>query len=158
MNIFYLDNNQKLCAQYHMDKHVVKMILEYAQLLSTAHRILDNYQGEECYKKTHVNHPCALWVRQSSENYIWLYTLLYELLQEYTFRYNKVHSTSRLVNFLSKLPKNIIHDNFTEPPKCMEDEYKKDSVIGSYRNYYIQGKKHISKWKRGIPPWYKIEE
>ena len=44
MNIFYLDTNPALCAEYHCDKHVVKMIIEYAQMLSTAHRVID---GEE---------------------------------------------------------------------------------------------------------------
>ena len=49
MNIFYLDRHPKICAEYHCDKHTVKMIIEYAQLMSTAHRVLD---GEEYYDKT----------------------------------------------------------------------------------------------------------
>lgn len=97
MNIFYLHNDPTECAKLHADKHVVKMILEYAQLLSTAHRILDGHEVIEqtangrrikrwklesdldkvLYKSTHSNHPSAIWVRQNQQNYIWLSQLLY---------------------------------------------------------------------------------
>ena len=50
MNIFYLHNDPQIAAQMHCDKHVVKMILEYAQLLSTAHHELDGVPSIECYK------------------------------------------------------------------------------------------------------------
>ena len=70
MNIFYLDKNPDLSAQLHCDKHVVKMILEYAQMLSTAHRVLDNSQ--DVYKIAHKNHPCTIWVRENKSNYKWL--------------------------------------------------------------------------------------
>ena len=69
------------------------MILEYAQILSTAHRVLDNNNNEGLYKATHINHPSTIWARTTSENYKWLYDLFLSLLDEYTFRYNKFHST-----------------------------------------------------------------
>ena len=105
MNIFYLDRKPQPCAEMHLDKHVVKMIIEYAQLMSTAHRVLD---GEEYYDKTangrkikrwrmddvdyenglmkasHVNHPSGVWVRASEENYKWLDQMWLHLLDEYT--------------------------------------------------------------------------
>ena len=96
MNIFYLDHDHTTCAKYHNDKHCVKMILEYAQLLCTAHRELD---GDNCmhpdvlYKATHKNHPSAVWTRQCSRNYIWLYYLWRELCKEYTYRYGKEHAS-----------------------------------------------------------------
>ena len=89
MNIFYLHNDPQVCAAYHCDKHVVKMILEYAQLLSTAHHELDGVPSIECYKKTHVNHPCTKWVRESLQNYRWLMRLITGLNDEYRKRYNK---------------------------------------------------------------------
>jgi hypothetical protein len=96
MNIFYLDEDPKICAQYHCDKHVVKMIIEYAQLLSTAHRVLDGFEGygssksgnrqvkiwtihdsrdEILYKATHVNHPSNIWTRSSVKNYHYMFQL-----------------------------------------------------------------------------------
>ena len=84
MNIFYLDEDPVLAAQMHCDKHVVKMILESAQLLSTAHLLID---GDELaderglYKATHKNHPSSKWVRDSSENYEWLWNLFDQLLK-----------------------------------------------------------------------------
>lgn len=106
MNIFYLDESSALAAQYHCDKHVVKMILESAQLLSTAHRVLDGkkvfeeHRGKfkeryrmpgpletSLYEAAYVKHPCSLWARESFENYMWLYWLFIRLLDEYTYRY-----------------------------------------------------------------------
>jgi hypothetical protein len=175
MNIFYLDNNVKTCAEYHNDKHVVKMILEYAQLLSTAHRVLDGNEyidassgrrikrwrlGNESmenmlYKASHINHPSAIWVRQSNNNYNWLMCLLQDLLQEYTHRYGKIHATDRLVYWLRKPPTNIPVGYFTQPTPAMPDEYKVPDSIQSYRNYYIGAKKTMAKWKkRPIPEWW----
>jgi len=186
MNIFYLNNDPKLCAEMHLDKHVVKMILEYAQLLSTAHRVLDGtvstrlsksgrkqqyypLAGERdnfLYSATHVNHPSAVWVRHSYENYEWLYKLFIALLDEYTHRYGRIHATARLIDALYTppihIPKGI---GFTEPTPAMPNEvkvlrevatdrYEIDS-IKSYHKYYIHNKVHIAKWtKREIPLWY----
>jgi hypothetical protein len=179
MNIFYLDHDVNKCAEMHNDKHVVKMILEYAQLLSTAHRVLDGVElsglsesgrkrkfwtlGDSrdytLYKATHINHPSAVWVRQSAENYLWLANMLIALCEEYTYRYGKVHKTERdgLAHVLLKnIPHNIGNSGFTQPTPAMPDEVKiaGDSII-SYRNYYINNKSHLAKWKkRPVPLWY----
>lgn len=177
MNIFYLHPAPKICAQYHNDKHVVKMVIEYAQLMSTAHRVID---GVEYYdltkngrkikrwkldddrenalmKASHINHPSAVWTRAGKENYMWLYAMWYYLLKEYTHRYQKIHACSRLIYSLSFAPKKISLSEFTEPTPAMPDEVKVfgDSLV-SYRNYYIHNKKHLASWKiRGAPNWYK---
>jgi hypothetical protein len=177
MNIFYLDNNVKTCAEYHNDKHVVKMILEYAQLLSTAHRMLDGDEYVDAssgrrikrwrlenesmenilYKASHINHPSAVWVRQSNNNYNWLMCLFQDLLQEYTHRYGKIHATDRLVYWLRQPPANIPVGYFTQPTPAMPDEYKVPDSIQSYRNYYIGAKKTMAKWKnRPIPEWWSV--
>lgn len=177
MNIFFLSDDPFVAAQQHCDKHVVKMIVETAQLLSTAHRIND---GEECveltnngrrikryrlrderdavlYKSTHPNHPSAVWCRQSSENYKWLYTLFLALLQEYNHRYKKEHACIKLVRPLRKLPDRINTKPFAEPPPAMPDYCKvKGSAVESYRNYYVNEKKHFAKWtNRPVPNWFK---
>ena len=177
MNIFYLDHNVTKCAEYHNDKHVVKMILEYAQLLSTAHRVLDGTLSSRLsktgrkqswyglsdnresllYNATHINHPSAKWCRDSSDNYKWLYELFCATCDEYTFRYGKIHLTDqKLRHVLSHVPKNISNKPFEEPWRAMPDEVKiGNDSLASYRNYYINNKTHLASWKkREVPHWY----
>lgn len=178
MNIFYLDSNPKVCAQMHNDKHVVKMILEYAQLLSTAHRILDgklveglsksgrkakryelpDQRDQLLYTATHSNHPSAVWCRQTSTNYDWLYALFVETCNEYTHRYGKVHVTdNKLRHALSHRPKNIAKcDVWSDPTPAMPDTYKvAGSGVESYRNYYLGDKREMSRWtNREMPTWF----
>lgn len=155
MNIFYLHTHPILAAQYQVDKHVVKMILETAQLLCTAHHVLDNSTDERLYKKTHQNHPSAKWVRESEENYIWLYFHFIGLLTEYTLRYKKTHASQRLTDILINIPKNIPNIPMTKIPCAMPDEYKisNDPVI-NYREYYKHGKKDLHKWTNRMPPYW----
>jgi hypothetical protein len=84
MNIFYLDTNIQLCSEYHCDKHVVKMILEYAQILCT---VLHESGESAPYRPTHKNHPCVLWAGESIENWKWLRDLANALNTEYKFRF-----------------------------------------------------------------------
>ena len=177
MNIFYLDRDPELAAQYHCDKHVVKMILESAQLLSTAHRVLDGVpvQGKSVsglrnvkrwrldnefdsvyYSASHVNHPSAVWVRTSRQHYSWLHDLFANLLNEYTFRYGKIHKCEGLLKPLQRFPSNQSHAPFEEPPQCMPDDSKNilSSVI-AYRNYYKIHKASFAKWSvRPTPSWW----
>jgi len=168
MNIFYIDENPVQAAQWMVDKHVVKMILESAQLLSTAHRILDGtktkvnnktvytlYDEREpiMYKATHINHPSAIWTRTAVENYNWLVDHFFALCNEYTHRYNKKHKCFSMGYILQSPPKNLCDFDMTEMPKCMPDEYKDpNSVINSYRNYYRLGKKDLHRWTNRNPP------
>ena len=159
MNIFYLDRNPKIAAQMMCDKHVVKMILESAQMLSTAHRVLDgddraNETG--LYKMAHKNHPSTIWVRASSENYRWLWKHMDALLKEYTHRYGKHHATERLRNILYMPPLNIVHGvPLTDPPQCMPELCKGEDTVLAYQNYYIIEKSGFARWtKRGIPTWF----
>ena len=181
MNIFYLHNVPKICAQMHVDRHVTKMVLEYAQLLSTAHRVIDgtltdgfSASGRKkkiyvladdrdaiLYSATHINHPSAIWVRQSSTNYYWLFSLWKCLMKEYTYRYGKSHASERLHNYLYLCPTNIAEGPFTEPTPAMPDEVKvAGDSIKSYHNYYINNKKHLASWRgkinsRPVPDWFK---
>ena len=184
MNIFYLDKDPVKCAKMHVDKHVVKMIVEYAQLLSTAHRVLDgtesvelskngrkikryrfddNYKESTYYLACHINHPSAVWARQSSLNYRWLYELFVALCDEYTYRYNKRHATDEKLRVaLALTPTNIPGCAFTQPTPAM-NHYPECIVEGdslkSYHNYYIKAKKSFAKWtKRNTPNWYIFEK
>jgi len=180
MNIFWLDPNPVVNAQMHHDKHVVKMILEYAQLLSTAHRIID---GTECvrlsktgrkqkawcledhrdsvlYAATHINHPSAVWARADYHNYTRLYELFVATCDEYTHRYGKVHMTDTKLRKLLATPPNFKIDHrtrvLTDPTPAMPDECKvPGNVVGSYRKYYIDKKADMAKWTNREPPeWF----
>lgn len=179
MNIFYLDKDPKLAAQYHCDKHIVKMPLEAAQLMCTAHRVLDgalyirvsaggrnikewalpDYREDILYKTAHYNHPCAKWVRESKANYLWTYTLFKELCSEYTNRYSKMHMCwAKLAAVLDLPPDNIPNVPFTDPPQAM-DLYPQCKVPGdtvqAYRNYYKEIKSEIAEWSHSEKPyWY----
>lgn len=155
MNIFMLDRSPEMAASYHCDKHVVKMILEYAQLLSTAHRELDNIDDDKLYRKTHVNHPSGVWARESSSNYLWLYDLFMECCKEYTSRYNKVHLTQKkLEDRLSYLPNNIPQGDMTPMRLAMPDECKQDDPVAAYRGYYKTHKSDIAVWNHSTTPYW----
>lgn len=146
MNIFFLHNSPELCAKDLVDKHIVKMPLESAQMLSTAHRLLDGKQGlyvvpgkfkkngqpktkkswllpgesdsnpSTLYKVAHANHPSTVWTMKSAQNYCWHLELFKQMLKEYTRRYGKVHRCAKLLPELSKIPKNIPMGPSFTPP------------------------------------------
>jgi hypothetical protein len=151
MNIFYLDNDPEIAAHYHCDKHVVKMILETAQLLCTAHHELGS-GTDEMYKSTHKNHPSAVWVRASVEHYEWAYSLFVSLLEEYTSRYKKEHKTSRLVDVLKEIPYKLQSNGFIHPPQCMPDAYKHKDTVKAYISYYTNEKSAIAKYMYSDTP------
>ena len=137
MNIFYIHASPIISAKAMSDKHVVKMILESAQLLSTAHHKLGSPIASNLYKPTHVNHPSTVWVRESVKHYEWLYQHFIALCDEYTNRYHKVHATyTKLNEFLKISPIALQNNGFTEPPCAMPDVYKVKSSMLSYRKYY----------------------
>ena len=182
INIFVLDPNPYKAASMHCDKHVVKMILETAQMLSTAHRVLDGKKiviesyideyGIKHRKKTvwkltgdidntlyaaaHTNHPSTKWIRESNNNYMWAWCLMRGLCLEYTKRYGKIHFTeTKLLSILSNPPINIPIYYKTLQPLCMPDEYKCDDVVKSYRSFYIGAKKDFAVWKHSNQPdWW----
>ena len=153
MNIFYLHTKPDTAAEMHCDKHCVKMILEYAQLLSSAHRVLDEENAHpDLYKIAHKNHPSTIWTRSSKQHYDWLYRLFKMLSAEYSIRYSngkfKVHkSWDKLGKLLETAPKNIEDKGWEDPPQCMPDSRKDEDVVTAYRNYYIQEKKYFAEWK-----------
>ena len=152
MNIFFLDESPRLAARMQVDKHVVKMILESAQLLSTNIRIV---HGDEIgdllglYKKTHVNHPCTIWVRCDQANYNWLFEHFESLCDEYTYRFEKIHKSKALIDSLRKfVNSNVSSKTHTVPALCMPDVYKSEDYVKSYREYYSVEKKHLHKWTK----------
>jgi hypothetical protein len=159
MNIFFLDENPKLSAKYHVDKHVVKMILETAQLLCGVHHATDQVTDQVPYKLSHKNHPCAIWARESLSNYLYLCELGLELGKEYTYRYGKRHKSIEVIEWCIVNKPNIPDIGFTKPAMAMPDEFKVDSVVESYRNYYMGAKSDLASWKnREKPFWFGKKE
>lgn len=157
MNIFILDLDLTKCAKSHVDRHVVKMPLESAQMLSTAVRLSGIDAG---YKITHQNHPCSIWVRSSLGNWLWLRDLAYELNEEWRYRYNHSNDCKSYETIKSLPLPNIDDIGLTKFPICMDDESKiSDDPVLSYRNYYNTQKSHIFSWKnREIPDWVRTNE
>lgn len=163
MNIFMLSRCPIASAKAMTDRHISKMVVETAQLLSTAHHILD---GDDAiggiYKSTHKNHPSAVWARETTGNYDWLYSHFVALCREYTHRYGKTHLTqTKMERILYYHPKNLKGGSQTPIPQCMPDIYKQADAVQAYRAYY-QGpeKAHIMKWAkaRPAPGWFDTAE
>lgn len=183
MNIFILENDPVLSAQLQCDKHVVKMIVESAQMLSTAHRMCDgyietrpsksgkrmvkyyvhpdSYLEEHLYKAVHHYHPCTVWTMESASNYIWHYNHFVALLDEYEYRYGKIHGTHKLTDALSKLPQNL-PDIGQTPFKLAMADYPECIALGdpveAYRAFYQtkQDRFKMAWTKRDIPEWFNV--
>ena len=139
-----MHEDPRKAAEYQYNKHVVKMILESAQMLCTAHHHYGNGDNVP-YKKAHYNHPSTIWVRDNIENYAWLYRHMLALGEEYTKRYGKTHLTiTKGKEALGKAPPNMPWFGFTQPPQCMPDEYKDECSVKAYWNYYINDKHRVA--------------
>jgi hypothetical protein len=136
MNIFVLDEDPEIAARMHCDKHVVKMVLETAQLLCTAIDVHTEGKVKPLYRTTHKNHPCAVWVRESIENFLWTAELGLRLAEEYTHRYGKRHKSENVIRWCLDNCPNFPHIPMTERPLCMPDDCKIGNVVTSYRVYY----------------------
>lgn len=166
MNLFILSLIQKEIAEYMMDKHVSKILLEAVQMLCSAKRIIDPEDpvNEFLYKLAHKNHPVTIWCRKSLTNFVWTLDLVDELHKEWKYRYghpeSKMHKSFLVAQILrSRLPR---EDQFecrglTAFALAMPDAYKSEDAVASYRKYYMsEEKQKIASWKkkRAKPEWY----
>lgn len=152
MNIFVLDRDPEIAGSYHCDKHVLKMIIESAQLLSNSH----NLTGKEGpYRLTHRNHPCTKWVMESIANYRWLVKLGKTLCREYTNRYGKIHAVEAKINYLEENEPELPNIGLTSFRQAMPIQYKNEDPVKAYRDYYRYEKSRFAKWKNNnVPGWY----
>lgn len=180
MNIFILDNDPRKAAQMVCDKHVNKMVIESAQMMSTVHRMLDgtpyraksksgkttqtyyrfdDERDELYYLAVHKFHGCTTWTAESKANYEWHYEHFCGLADEFTFRYGKKHKTfETLGQLLQKPPQNIPDIGLTDfylamtaYPECMVE----GDAVQSYHNFY-HADKPFAKWEKGrsAPAWW----
>ena len=152
VNIFALDHDPRQAARWHCDAHVVKMVLESAQLLCTAHHVTGSTAP---YRAAFVNHPCAVWTRASRANYLWLAELGVELCHEYTARYGKTHASEAMLRGLADDVPALPDRMMTPFAQAMPDVHKGPEPIAAYRRYYQT--KHggrLGTWKRNQPEWF----
>ena len=146
MNIFALDLDPIMAARLHLDKHVVKMPLESAQMLSTLNA------PNAPSKPTHRNHPCTLWAGATSGNYDWLVRLGLALCDEYTHRYGKEHKCRAVIEMLRLPPPSVQEGPLTSFAQAMPDDCKQDDAVQAYKGYYRTHKAHIGTWKKRERP------
>lgn len=158
MNIFILDENKRKAAQYHVDKHASKMVLETAQLLCSAVQEVMNQDIPELYRKCYVNHPCCKWARKTKSNFLWLVDFGKELSREYSFRYGRTHASASNIYLTESYKEHFPEGPLTSFAMAMPDKYKTDDPVESYRQYYIHEKSHLASWKkRNKPKWWNDE-
>ncbi|OPL18422.1 MAG: hypothetical protein AVO35_05565 [Candidatus Aegiribacteria sp. MLS_C] len=153
MNIFVLDRDVRRCSMYHSDRHVVKMVLESAQMLCT---VLHGKGIDAPYRPTHEHHPCTLWTGRSLSNWLWLRDLALALNEEYRYRYDRSrdHASGAVVK---QLPVPRLDDKgLTGFAQAMPEEYRiPGDPVAAYRRYYMSEKSRFAKWtKRDIPEWF----
>lgn len=182
MNIFVLDKSPILSAEYHMDRHVVKMPLETAQMLFLPYyeklrrlRQTETFSDEDLdlvfrdlprrsssgapapYRETHRNHPCSRWVLLSYHNWLWALILGKSLCKEYTYRYGRQHAVESILNWMYKNPPEDVYEetNLTPFSLAVADDCKVDDAVATYRSYYLKHKSHLAVWShRGAPDWW----
>lgn len=183
VNLFYLDENLDKNAEYHIDKHIVKMPTEVAQLMTTTVWVnnlighiprklerdelsfINKIKAEQPsieertftrFLPTHINHPCAIWTRTSADNYEWAHCYADALNAEWQYRYGHTHNHKSFDTIIA-LPEvpTLPYEGITLRPQCMPDEYKCDDAVEAYRKYYINDKASIASWKnRDKPLWF----
>lgn len=165
MNIFALDLNPSTAARYHCDKHVVKMLVETAQLLSTAWFITNPDQvtlaegiwalrGQRICRPSHSNHPCAVWARATNDNYVWLHALGLRLSEQYTKRYGKQHALHLMLTKPLAAPPESLASGLTPHAQAMPDFYKCPDAIDAYRMYYVGEKLRFARWRFTERPYW----
>ena len=168
MNIFVLHESPYIAAEMHCDKHVPKMVLELAQMLTTAHHVYGSEPWEGMYKQAHLNHPCTRWVRNDYLNYRWAYAHFKTLSQQYHIRFGKMHKSfkeqyehlqKRPINIPNETGSNYLNWHYKKPQpfaQAMPDEYKNEDAVTAYRTYYLRDKQRFAKWEKGVdaPDWW----
>lgn len=153
MNIFILHKDPDRNASYHVDKHIVKMPLETAQILCSVLHIWGRNKNIP-YKPTHLKHPCVLWASESASNFLRLVRIGLALCDEYEYRYSKIHKCKSVISwcFKESIIPDTVNEGLTAYAQAMPEQYKNKNAVIAYRNYYLSEKQHLFKWtNRSIP-------
>ena len=152
MNIFVVDTDPEKAARQLCDKHVVKMVLETAQMLCTVAR--QNGFDNAPYKKAHPKHPCTLWAGKSAANWPWLIDHGLAMCEEYTQRYGRTHKSEAVIRWCRNLPIRFPAEQLTPFAQAMPEQYKNECTVTAYRAYYHGEKAGFATWKSEVPKWW----
>lgn len=159
MNIFVLDSDPQVAASYLCNKHVVKMVTETAQLLSTCYP-----RGVIRYKHTHVNHPCAAWARASLANFRWLLAHGLWIAEEYAVRYGRDHASAEVIESCLGQDPAIPDVGLTPFARAIKEPWKAQTsslpIVEAYRAYYVGDKARFARWAPHArpPAWWPDQE
>jgi len=159
MQIFILHKDVNINAQFYVDKHVVKILTELCQIISTVYRknVPDSWIPDFIFKSTHEKHPCVLWCGKNISNFCYCIELAEALYNEYQYRYNKPEKHTRakqIINYFKMVIPSLPCEPISPFAQAIPEQYKSDDAIESYREYYRKEKRHLFKWtKRPIPEW-----
>ena len=165
------DTDLTIAAQNLCDKHVVKMVLEGCQVLSTAIRFhigdldneiipcysKDNPVEDGIYKTAHLNHGSSVWARENISNFTWLFDHTYAIAVEYQHRYKKIHSSFSVLENILQYIDCIPLGTMTPLYQAVPEEYKQEDVVKAYREYYVGDKSEFAVWNMDPsrqPDWY----
>lgn len=154
MNIFVLDRDPQKAARAVQDLHVGKMLLEACQLLCSAHPA-----GEAPYRRTHYNHPCAIWTRASLGNYRWLTAHAQALASEYQHRFGKEHASAVVARWCQEHEPELPDAGLLPFAQAMPEEHRRPDPVRAYRSYYSTEKRMLrgkpARWtRRAVPRWF----
>jgi len=152
MNIFLLDHDIELCAQYHCDQHVVKVIMGGVQIMCTA---LNKLGLDTPYASTQRKHPCVLWVGESYDNFLWLKALTLSLNDEYVYRFDKVNDHASIDVLQSISGYRYARRGLTSFAQAMPAQYRiPGNAMQAYRQFYIAEKPDARWTRREQPAWF----
>lgn len=172
MNIFVLDKNPYIAARDLCDKHIIKMIVESAQMLANCFT-LERLAADDCPRnfngnpRSHGyrNHPCTRWAMESSANMDWLIKNAIGMCEEKVKRYGGGHFSESFIRWCdlnrndSIVPLGKLTDfaiAISPTSLCREVEGFDDlSAVEKYRLYYIYDKAKFATWRTSPPAWYK---
>tara|TARA_R110002110_G_scaffold257014_1_gene472978 strand:+ start:4716 stop:5180 length:465 start_codon:yes stop_codon:yes gene_type:complete len=154
MNIFVLHKDPQKAASMACDRHVVKMILETAQMMCT---VVASYGHDTPYRPTHAKHPCTVWAAQSRANWDWLTEYGMELCAEYTKRYSKTHKSQSIIEWCAMTHIDLPDIPQTPFAQAMPPQYRNDCVVTAYRAYYHGEKAGFATWKTQAPDWWRAQ-
>lgn len=152
MNIFILSKDLAENVKMHCDAHVRKQILEAAQIACTVHWLTG---GKAPYRSTHKNHPLVRWACESMTAYKFTVKYGLALCEEFTYRWQGVHKTQAVLQWLSENPPNIPNAKTKYKIVVPDDCLVASNEEASYRNHYLKNKRHIAQWtRRPVPEWW----
>ncbi len=153
MNIFVLHREPEIAASMACDRHVVKMILETAQMMCT---VVVAHGHDAPYRATHAKHPCTIWAGESMANWNWLIDYGMALCEEYTKRYGKTHKSQAVIEYCAKRHIELPKIPQTPFAQAMPPQYRNECVVTAYRDYYHGEKAGFATWKTKTPSWWRL--